>query len=131
MTGMHFAAVLAMACTTTASPLPLFGYFCPTCPGDVSPSAILASMPPIYTHVAIAFAGWDASGNVLNQWDAAWRGGFIVNASVVGGLKARGVRVFLSVGGGAANVLPGEVSLGPVFKSCLFVHAIGASVEQL
>jgi len=48
---------------------------------------------------------------------------------VVGGLKARGVRVFLSVGGGAANVLPGKVSLDPAFENCIVVHSIGASVE--
>lgn len=108
MAGMlKTAAAFALLCATSASPIPLFGYLCPTCPGDTSPSAILDALPHIYSHVGIAFAGWDASGNILNQWDAPYRG-FVVNATVVAKLKARGVRVFLSAGGGAANVLPGE-----------------------
>lgn len=102
-------AFAMLLCATSASPIPLFGYLCSTCPGDKSPSAILDAMPHIYSHVGIAFAGWDASGNILNQWDAPERG-FVVNEAVVAKLKARGVRVFLSAGGGAANVLPGEFS---------------------
>ena len=103
------AALLSLLLGTSASPLPLFGYICPTCPSTPAPAVSLATLPSAYTSVALAFAGWDASGVILNQWDAPDKG-FVVNASVVAALRTRGVKVFLSAGGGAGNTLPGDVA---------------------
>ena len=101
----RLSAVLLVG-ISSAAPLPLYGYLCPTCPSTPSPSQTLAALPAVYTHLAIAFAGWNATGSILNQWDAPDKN-FVVNASVIAALQARGVKVFLSAGGGAGNTLPG------------------------
>jgi chitinase len=99
--------------TCYASPVSLTGYFCATCPSTPNPAALLASLHPAYDSIIFAFAGWDTSGALQNQYDAPDKG-FFLNASVVRALRARGVRrVALSLGGGAGNVLPAP--LPPAF----------------
>lgn len=90
----------------SAGAMPLVGYLCPSCPSAPDPAALVREIHPAYSHVVLAFAGWDATGAIQNQWDAPDKG-FTVNASVVSALQARGLRVLLSLGGGAGNVLPG------------------------
>ena len=106
MSALRLSAVLSLLLGAAPSPLPLFGYLCATCPSTPAPAATLAALPAVYTRLALAFAGWTENGTILNQWDAPDKN-FIVNASVVAALQARGVQVFLSAGGGAGNTLPG------------------------
>lgn len=89
----------------------LTGYVCPTCPSTPDPGRLLSLLPQSYTTVLFAFAGWDNSGSILNQWDAPDRG-FYLNSSVVASLQSRGFAVGISVGGGAGNVLPSPLPQG-------------------
>jgi len=114
-----------LACSS-AAPLNLTGYFCATCPSTPAPSALLRTLHTAYTDVIFAFAGFDATGAVLNQYDAPDRG-FALNASVVAALRARGLRVLLSVGGGAANVLPAPLPGG--FGAALLAGLSGLVTE--
>lgn len=108
-------------------PIPLTGYICPTCPSTPHPSALLAALHPAYTTVIFAFAGWDATGAILNQYDAPDKG-FTLNASVVSALKAQGRRVLLSAGGGAGNVLVGPPPAG---FSATIAAGLAALVAEL
>jgi chitinase len=106
------AAAAALAAGAPRAPLELTGYVCATCPSTPDPSALLASLHPAYTTIVFAFAGFDGSGAVLNQYDAPDKA-FALNASVVAALRARGVkRVALSVGGGAGSPLPAPLPSG-------------------
>ena len=102
-------AVLLRA--VVAAPLPLTGYFCASCPSSLNPKALVAAVHPAYTDVIFAFAGVDPQGAVLNQYDAPSKN-FTLTANVVAALKAKGVRVLLSVGGGAAAALPAPLPAG-------------------
>ena len=108
-TALVATALLARA---RSAPLSLTGYFCATCPSTPDPAALLAALHSAYDSVIFAFLGWDATGAVVNQYDAPDKG-FALNASVVSALRARGVRrVALSLGGGAGNVLPAPLPAG-------------------
>lgn len=102
------AALLACG----ASPaIKLTGYFCASCPSTPDPNSIILSLPAVYSTVIFAFVGWDASGNVLNQYDDPTKQ-FTLNASIVSALRAQGRRVLISAGGGAGNVLSGPPPAG-------------------
>ena len=96
-----FAALLA---AHALSPLPLFGYLCADCPSAPNPAALVAGLHASYTRVIFAFAGWDAAGHLLNQYDAPDKN-FTLTRGVVAALQAQNRSVFLSLGGGAANTL--------------------------
>lgn len=95
----------------TGSRINLTGYICGTCPSTPDPGHLLTILPSTYTTLLFAFAGWDDSGSILNQWDAPDKG-FFLNSSVVAALQSRGFVVGLSLGGGAGNVLPSPLPQG-------------------
>jgi chitinase len=101
---MRALARLLLPALALATPLPLFGYLCPTCPSAPNPTQLLAALHPSYSRVLIAFVGWDAEGHALNQYDDPSKN-FTLTRSVVASLQAQGRTVFLSLGGGAGNVL--------------------------
>jgi len=103
------AAVLPLLAAVAAESgprIPLVGYLCPSCPSAPDPAHLVGGIHAAYTHVIFAFAGWNSDGTVVNQWDAPDKN-FTLTAATVAGLKSRGLKVLLSVGGGAGNVLPG------------------------
>jgi hypothetical protein len=102
---LHLPVAAFLGLLAQAACLTLYGYCCPSCPSAADPNALLKSLHPAYTHVALAFIGWDETGALVNQWDAPNKG-FILNKTIVAGLQAKGVRVLMSLGGGAGNVLP-------------------------
>ena len=123
--GITCLALLAIMCAGSyalhsgdhgASALPLTGYFCSTCPSTLTPSTLVTSIHPAYTRVLFAFIGWDANGNVLNQWDDSSKN-FTLTASIVAELKKQGRDVGISMGGGAGNTIDGTSP--PSFASTL------------
>ena len=110
-----------------ASALPLTGYLCASCPSAPSPTTLVQSIHPSYTTVIFAFAGWDATGSLVNQWDDPSKN-FTLSAATVRALKAEGRTVLLSLGGGAGGVLPGPPASGWVPAMVLNLWALAASL---
>lgn len=79
-------ALFALVCVAAAAPaaprLQLFGYLCPSCPSATEPAKLIKNIHPAYTHVALAFVGWDATGALVNQWDAPDKGFTLTRAAV-------------------------------------------------
>lgn len=113
---------LAGAAVGASPPIPLTGYFCPSCPSTDNPLQTLSVLPKAYSTVVVAFIGWDATGAILNQWDAPDKN-FTLSANIVSGLQQEGRSVFMSLGGGAGNVLPDPVPSG--FATTLLSGVLG------
>ena len=105
----------------------LTGYLCPSCPSAPDPTGLVKSIHPSYTTVVFAFAGWDASGALLNQWDDPSKN-FTLTAATVQALKAEGRTVLLSLGGGAGGVLPGPPASGWAPAMVRNLQALAASL---
>ena len=105
-------------------PVPLIGYLCADCPSAPAPNALLAAIHPSYSRVIFAFAGWDASGHLLNQYDSPSKN-FTLTRAAVAALQAQGRSVFLSLGGGAANVLT------PALPVAVLAQELGALAGAL
>jgi hypothetical protein len=116
--------LLAAAAAAAPPPFALTGYFCGDCPSTPDPNALLGVIHPAYSTVVFAFAGWDAAGNLLNQYDSPSKN-FTLTRAVVARLQAQQRRVFLSLGGGAANVLTPALPVAPL------AQALGALVGDL
>ena len=105
MTSLLLPIFLSALVSAYSSPLPLFGYLCADCPSALHPTSLIATIHPSYTRVIFAFGGWDSTtGHLLNQYDSPDKN-FTLTRAVVAGLQAQGRTVFLSLGGGAGNVL--------------------------
>ena len=94
-----------------AGAIALCGYLCASCPSAPSPSTLVTSIHPAYTRVVFAFAGWDATGTVLNQWDDVSKN-FTLTRGIVASLQSQGRSVLISLGGGAGAPLPGPAPAG-------------------
>jgi chitinase len=110
-----------------ASPINLTGYFCASCPSTPDPNALILTLPAAYSTVVFAFVGWDASGNLVNQYDEPTKA-FTLNASIVSALRAQGRKVLISAGGGAGNTLSGPPPAGFVDT---FASGLSALVTTL
>jgi chitinase len=119
--------VLPLLLSALAAPIPLTGYFCASCPSTPDPNGLILSLHPAYTTVIFAFAGWDATGTIQNQYDDSSKK-FTLNASVVAALHAQGRKVLISAGGGAGNVLFGPPPAGFVTN---FANGLAALVSTL
>lgn len=103
-------SILLLACSgirvadAATARIALSGYLCATCPSTPHPVATVAALPAAFTRVIFAFAGWDAHGNILNQWDGQ---GLTLTRAVVSSLQAQGRTVLISLGGGAGAPLVG------------------------
>eukprot|EP01060_Flectonema_neradi_P002808 TRINITY_DN11771_c0_g1_i1.p1 TRINITY_DN11771_c0_g1~~TRINITY_DN11771_c0_g1_i1.p1 ORF type:complete len:303 (+),score=68.23 TRINITY_DN11771_c0_g1_i1:86-994(+) len=101
-------ALLGMVATAQCSSnMTLSGYVCPTCPSTPDPGSLLKNLPKVYNVVNFAFVGWNASGGIVNQFDAPSKS-FKLTAEVVKQLQSEGRTVMLSIGGGAGGVITGD-----------------------
>ena len=116
-------ALMLMPCSAL-SPLPLFGYLCADCPSALQPTTLVPAIHASYTRVIFSFAGWDAGGHLLNQWDSPTKN-FTLTPAIVAGLQAQGRQVFLSLGGGAAN------TISPALPTATLAGELGALVSTL
>jgi chitinase len=105
-------------------PFQLHGYLCADCPSAPQPNALVQSIHASYTRVIFSFGGWDASGHLLNQWDSVDKN-FTLTPAIVAALKQQGRQVFLSLGGGAANILSPDIAFGTL------AGELGALVARL
>jgi hypothetical protein len=80
-----------MAKPAAAGNIPLAGYFCSSCPGNLYPVELFAEIHPAYSTVVLAFVGWDSEGNVVNYWDfnAPWGRNFTLTKDMVSRLQVR------------------------------------------
>ena len=108
---MFLLLLALLAPPILSAPLNLTGYFCADCPSNPAPGALISAIHPSYTTVILAFAGWDAAGNLVNQYDSPSKN-FALTRAMVAALQAEGRTVLLSLGGGAANALPGPPPAG-------------------
>merc|ERR1719206_630877 len=92
----------------------LSGYICPTCPSAPDPASLIANINPAYNHVSIAFIVWNADGSIVNQFDDPSKS-FTLTKEMVAGLQAKGVVVFITIGGGAGSTLQCEMNSNAAF----------------
>jgi chitinase len=121
---LHVAFALLLPLSRAAA-IPLTGYLCASCPSAPAPNSLVANIHASYGTVIFAFAGWDDSGNVVNQWDEPTKN-FTLTRATVAALQAQGRAVLLSLGGGAGNVLPGPPAAG--WAAALARNLLGVSV---
>ena len=90
------------------------------------PTSLVQNLHPAYTHVIFAFIGWDTNGELVNQWDAEDKS-FILSKTIVAGLQQRSIKVLMSLGGGAGNILSADAP--STFASTMLSALLGLHRE--
>jgi len=122
---MLFWSFLFLLIGVSATPFSLIGYLCADCPSAINPNTLVTAIHKSYSRVIFAFAGWDADGHLVNQWDSPSKK-FTLTPAIVAALKKEGRSVFISLGGGAANSITPDLNSTTLAKELLaLINTLG------